>query len=69
VPCRVDNENVMLVDTPGFSDTNLSDIEVLRQITAWMKGTYDDGNLLSGTVYLHRIVDVRMERQSLKICA
>jgi hypothetical protein len=56
----------MLVDTPGFSDTNLSDTEVLRRIAAWMKDTYDDGNLLSGIVYLHRIIDVRMEGPSLK---
>ncbi|KAH9205376.1 P-loop containing nucleoside triphosphate hydrolase protein [Leptodontidium sp. 2 PMI_412] len=66
VPCRIDNENVMLVDTPGFSDTNFSDTEILRRIAAWMKDTYDDGFLLSGIIYLHRIIDPRMEGPSLK---
>lgn len=56
----------MLVDTPGFSDTNFSDTEILRRIAAWMKDTYDDGFLLSGIIYLHRIIDPRMEGPSLK---
>jgi len=56
----------MLVDTPGFSDTNLSDTEILRRIATWMKDTYDDGFLLSGIIYLHRITDIRMEGPSLK---
>ena len=66
MPCRISNENVMLVDTPGFSDTNLSDTEILRRIAAWMKDTYDDGFLLSGIIYLHRIIDTRIEGPSLK---
>jgi len=66
VPCRIGNENVYLVDTPGFSDTNFSDTEILRRIAVWMKATYDDGFLLSGIIYLHRIIDPRMEGPSLK---
>ena len=66
VPCKIDGENVVLVDTPGFSDTNLSDTEILKRIATWMKDTYDDGSLLSGIVYLHRIIDPRMEGPSLK---
>ncbi|KAG0649196.1 GTP-binding A [Hyphodiscus hymeniophilus] len=66
VPFRIGNENVMLVDTPGFSDTNISDTEILRRIAAWMKDTYDDGCLLSGIIYLHRIIDPRMDGPSLK---
>jgi hypothetical protein len=66
VPCRMNDENVILVDTPGFSDTNLTDTEILRRIATWMKDTYDDGFLLSGIIYLHRIIDPRMEGPSLK---
>jgi hypothetical protein len=54
------------VDTPGFSDTNLSDTEILRRIAEWMKDNYDEGLLLSGIIYLHRITDIRMEGPSLK---
>lgn len=56
----------MLVDTPGFSDTHLSDTEILKRIATWMKDNYDDGLLLSGIIYLHRITDIRMEGPSLK---
>ncbi|KFZ02161.1 hypothetical protein V500_00399 [Pseudogymnoascus sp. VKM F-4518 (FW-2643)] len=66
VSCRIGNENVILVDTPGFSDTNISDTEILRRIAAWMQDSYDDGFLLSGIIYLHNINDVRMEGPSLK---
>ena len=66
MPCEIDNEPVMLIDTPGFSDTNYSDTEILRRIAEWMKDTYDEGFLLSGIIYLHRIIDIRMEGPSLK---
>ncbi|OBT73212.1 hypothetical protein VF21_08693 [Pseudogymnoascus sp. 05NY08] len=66
VSCRIENENVILVDTPGFSDTHLSDTEILRRIAGWMKDSYDDGFLLSGIIYLHNINDVRMDGPSLK---
>lgn len=32
--------NVVLVDTPGFDDTNRSDVEVLRMISNWMRETF-----------------------------
>ena len=35
-------------------------------IAEWMKDTYDEGFLLSGIIYLHRIIDVRMEGPNLK---
>ncbi|KFZ09175.1 hypothetical protein V502_08879 [Pseudogymnoascus sp. VKM F-4520 (FW-2644)] len=54
VSCRIGNENVILVDTPGFSDTNVTDTEILRRIAEWMKDFYDDGFLLSGIIYLYR---------------
>jgi hypothetical protein len=52
--------NVYLVDTPGFDDTNLSDTDVLREIAAWLTGSYNNEVKLSGILYLHRITDPRM---------
>lgn len=66
VRCIIDDEPVMLVDTPGFSDTNISDTEILARIARWMKDTYANGCLLSGIIYLHRIIDPRMVGPSLK---
>ena len=31
--------NIVLVDTPGFDDTNLSDVQILRTIAHWLKKT------------------------------
>jgi predicted GTPase len=39
VSCTIENETVILIDTPGFSNTNLSDAEFLRRIADWMKDT------------------------------
>ncbi|CAL8578089.1 hypothetical protein XPA_003890 [Xanthoria parietina] len=37
VPCKVGNHYVILVDTPGFNDTNRSDTEILTALADWMK--------------------------------
>lgn len=55
-----DSTNVYLVDTPGFDDTNLSDTDVLREIAAWLTGSYNNKVNLTGILYLHRIIDPRM---------
>ena len=33
------NEEVVLVDTPGFDDTYRSDLEILEMIAEWLKDT------------------------------
>ena len=33
----VGRELVRLVDTPGFSDTELSDTEILKRIAGWLQ--------------------------------
>ena len=55
----------MLVDTPGFNDTHLSDTEILRVLVDWMKDSYEDRQL-SGIIYLHSIADARMTGSSLQ---
>lgn len=51
---------LVLVDTPGFDDTNMSDFEVLQAIATWLEASFDKGQLLSGLVYLHRITNTRV---------
>ncbi|KAL7933672.1 hypothetical protein V8C35DRAFT_327627 [Trichoderma chlorosporum] len=51
---------VHLIDTPGFDDTNRSDVEVLQNIAYWLSKSFVEGTKLSGMIYLHRIIDVRM---------
>ncbi|KZP04215.1 hypothetical protein FIBSPDRAFT_767786, partial [Athelia psychrophila] len=52
--------SVILIDTPGFNDTNRSDIEILAQIAGWFVKVYKKNVPLSAIVYLHRISDNRM---------
>ncbi|KAL4065613.1 P-loop containing nucleoside triphosphate hydrolase protein [Scleroderma yunnanense] len=52
--------NIVLVDTPGFDDTFVSDTQILRNIAEWLKTTYKRKVLLSGLLYFHRISDNRV---------
>ena len=51
---------LVLVDTPGFDDTKMSDFEIFQTIATWLEATYEKGQLLSGVVYLHRITNTRV---------
>lgn len=35
----VPNQNIVLVDTPGFDDTTRPDSTILRMIAEWLKAT------------------------------
>lgn len=48
-----------LVDTPGFDDTNRSDSDVLRELAKYLAKAYEYNILLTGLIYLHRIMDNR----------
>jgi hypothetical protein len=56
----------VLVDTPGFNDTYLSDSEVLQRLAEWLKSTHQAGTKLGGILYLHRITDSRMQGSILR---
>ncbi|CUA69843.1 hypothetical protein RSOLAG22IIIB_04098 [Rhizoctonia solani] len=57
---QLDGQNIVLFDTPGFDDTELSDTDILKQITAFLTITYEQGHKLTGIIYLHRVGDVRV---------
>lgn len=56
----LDGRRVVLIDTPGFNDTTQSDTEVLRVIVAFLQASYEQGDMLAGVLYFHRISDLRM---------
>ncbi|KAG9121369.1 hypothetical protein FRC07_002698 [Ceratobasidium sp. 392] len=67
---QVDGRDIVLIDTPGFDDTELSDTEILQRISAFLSTTYKEGFQLTGIIYLHRITDGRMggiSRRTFKI--
>ena len=39
VRIQLSGQNVVLVDTPGFNDTEMSDMDVLELIGEWLKTT------------------------------
>ncbi|OCH89851.1 hypothetical protein OBBRIDRAFT_756015 [Obba rivulosa] len=57
---ELDGRRVKLVDTPGFDDSEKSDVEIFNQIAEFLSSTYKDGRKLHGVLYLHRISDVRV---------
>ncbi|OBZ65150.1 hypothetical protein A0H81_14861 [Grifola frondosa] len=64
VPSRVeiDGRWVTFIDTPGFDDSRdgVSDGDILKKIALFLKNEYEDDNMLSGIVYMHRITDNRV---------
>ncbi|PWW72199.1 P-loop containing nucleoside triphosphate hydrolase protein [Tuber magnatum] len=62
----ISGREVWLVDTPGFDDTNRSDVDILASIADWVKQASQDRKHLSGIIYFHRIVDPRMEGSNMK---
>jgi hypothetical protein len=55
-----------LVDTPGFDDTHKSDTDTLMELTGWLNEAYEAKILLTGIIYLHRIMDPRLGGRALR---
>lgn len=56
----LDGRSIVLLDTPGFDDTLLSDTEILKRIAAFLASSYRSNKTLTAILYLHRISDTRM---------
>jgi Fe2+ transport system protein B len=57
---------VRFVDTPGFSDTTMSDTDVLQLIAEYLAAAYKKDMKLSGIIYLHPISDTRVTHHATK---
>ncbi|KAL4069908.1 P-loop containing nucleoside triphosphate hydrolase protein [Scleroderma yunnanense] len=64
VRCTILGSTIVLLDTPGFKDTNKSDTEILKSIVDWLSKR--KGTLLSGILYFHRITDDRITGTAVK---
>ncbi|PUU73233.1 P-loop containing nucleoside triphosphate hydrolase protein [Tuber borchii] len=62
----INGRKVWLIDTPGFDDTNRSDVDILSTIADWVQQANHERKHLSGIIYFHRITDTRMEGSSMK---
>ncbi|KAK2613380.1 hypothetical protein N8I77_000298 [Diaporthe amygdali] len=66
IETKLDGQTVRFVDTPGFSDTNLSDTEVLQMIADYLAVAYKQEMKLTGIIYLHPISDNRVTHHTTK---
>lgn len=65
--CTLDGgRKIYLVDTPGFDDSYRSDTEILREIAFWLSNAHRERIKLTGMIYLHRIMDVRIGGAGIK---
>lgn len=58
--CTLDGVKMILIDTPGFDDTFLSDADVLQEVASCLQMTYVANMKLTGIIYMHRIIDPRL---------
>ncbi|KAF2745785.1 hypothetical protein M011DRAFT_459693 [Sporormia fimetaria CBS 119925] len=60
-------ENIYLIDTPGFDDTQISDVDLLQKIASTLEAMYRKDDIrFAGLIYMHRITDQRVAGSSLK---
>ncbi|PMD31450.1 hypothetical protein L207DRAFT_441988 [Hyaloscypha variabilis F] len=56
----------VLVDTPGFDDSTMSNEEVTAKILQWLESSYRNGTRLNGIIYIHDITKLRMQGSAYK---
>lgn len=66
VECKVNNRRIVLIDTPGFDDTNVETGTILKRIADWLQDSYDKNKLLTGLIYCHDITDSRFSGSSVR---
>lgn len=56
----------MLIDTPGFDDSERENLDLLKELIACLTIVDQRGGRITGIFYLHRITDPRMGGSSIK---
>ncbi|KZT01504.1 uncharacterized protein LAESUDRAFT_731067 [Laetiporus sulphureus 93-53] len=57
---QLSDQKVVILDTPGFDDTERPQADVLHQIATFLQKMYENGTKPTGMIYMHRISDNRM---------
>jgi hypothetical protein len=60
----IDGHPTLLLDTPGFDDTERSDFEIVNEIAMGLHVLYEKRLSLRGVIYIQRIADTRMSGSS-----
>ncbi|KAH7334646.1 hypothetical protein B0J17DRAFT_577073 [Rhizoctonia solani] len=64
-PFYVDENQVTIIDVPGFNDARLTVIEVLKSLSDLLS-TLSSKNKITGFLYMHNITDTRVGGASLR---
>lgn len=59
----LDGRKILLIDTPGFDDTEKSDVDILQLLADHLQSTYAAGKLLTGIILLQQINHNRITGQ------
>ncbi|KAF8678952.1 50S ribosome-binding GTPase [Rhizoctonia solani] len=57
---QVDGQPVVVVDCPGFNDTELTETEILRRLAEFLVEAYTNQYQIIGMLYVHKISDTRV---------
>ncbi|KAM7183492.1 GTPase IMAP family member 4 [Naviculisporaceae sp. PSN 640] len=58
----LDGRTIVLIDTPGFDDTNRNDVDILEHIAKWLaKQGFSKRQPLDGMILLHPITDFHFD--------
>ncbi|TFK24913.1 hypothetical protein FA15DRAFT_640585 [Coprinopsis marcescibilis] len=67
---NLSGRRIILVDTPGFDDTGVSDFDILRRVSAWLENSYREGTRVGAVIYIYPVYPGRYshnDRSNLKI--
>ncbi|KAJ8125624.1 hypothetical protein O1611_g8013 [Lasiodiplodia mahajangana] len=57
---KVEGREIILIDTPGFNDTDLEEPRLFLHIADWLANSHYNGERLNGVVFLQGINEVRV---------
>ncbi|KAJ6089840.1 hypothetical protein N7467_005056 [Penicillium canescens] len=63
---NLNGRRIYLIDTPGFNDTDRSDIDTLSILASYLGASYANGVRIHGIIMLHPITGNRMSGSSLR---
>ncbi|KZT01617.1 uncharacterized protein LAESUDRAFT_707216 [Laetiporus sulphureus 93-53] len=66
VSFSLSTHDVIIIDTPGFDDTERPQVAVLNQLAKYLKKMREEGKPVCGAVYFHRISDRRIGRTAIE---
>ena len=58
------DRKIVILDSPGFDDSERSDAVILQMIASWMTYLYKSGKALVGIIYVQDMLSVRVGRSS-----